>query len=206
MNKIKELKRSNYWIQTYTNGQYDFMYNNPEDVNIVDIARSLSQQVRFTGHSQRPLSVAQHCLTVSASLAKDGYSKEEQFIGLLHDSHEAYIGDLSSPFKRYLKDVHDVDVEKIEEKIKNSIGEKFGIDLINLPECVKKYDLVVLRTEASSLFTRCVNDWHKNVSDLKMKRSINTILGVNESYILFMKTFNELNDKLNPKINNNGTK
>lgn len=149
---------SNFWMQTYSNGTYDFENNNSEDINIVDIAHALSQITRFGGHCKNPYTVAQHSLTVAAALEKDGFSKEICLTGLMHDAHEAYIGDITTPFKRFIQHKTGVPFSNLEAGIKQAISKRFGIDIIFLPKAVIRYDEAILRTEAESLFDRIVNN------------------------------------------------
>ncbi len=75
-----------------------------EEVNIKDIARSLSRIIRFNGHSDLPVSVAQHsvqCLYLAQML---GYNAEVQRYMLLHDAAESYIGDMIRPLKVNMPD------------------------------------------------------------------------------------------------------
>lgn len=69
----------------------------PADVNIADIARSLSRQCRYNGHVGGFLSVARHSIWVAEALVEHG--PKMQLIGLLHDAAEAYIGDMIRPLK-----------------------------------------------------------------------------------------------------------
>jgi len=152
-----------YWIQTYSTNGFDFVDTKPEQISLIDIANSLAQIPRFNGHLKRPFSVSQHSLTVAAAMEKDGLDKDKCLQGLMHDAHEAYMGDLTKPFIDYLEDVHNIHMRKIAEPIKKAIGNRFGIDLINLPEEVEKYDLACLRTEAEALFERPKNNWTKHI-------------------------------------------
>ena len=66
-----------------------------EDVSIRDIAISLSRITRFNGHGVvEGLSVLQHSMLVSRILEDQGYDALTQLLGLIHDCHEAYLGDL----------------------------------------------------------------------------------------------------------------
>jgi 5'-deoxynucleotidase YfbR-like HD superfamily hydrolase len=66
----------------------------PDDIDIRDIATALAKICRFTGHTVTHYSVAQHSVLVAGNLP------ESLFIyGLLHDAHEAYLGDLVQPLK-----------------------------------------------------------------------------------------------------------
>jgi hypothetical protein len=68
-------------------------------VRIDDIAHHLSQINRFTGACKRPYSVAEHSLFVSEIAQRNGCGMGVQLAAPLHDAHEAYTSDLSSPAK-----------------------------------------------------------------------------------------------------------
>lgn len=90
------------WIETYTGKKFYPLNPHPEDVDIIDIAHSLSMQCRFNGHSRVFYSVAEHSIIVAKELS--GYSKLIQLYGLLHDAAEAYLCDLPRPLKNQIKD------------------------------------------------------------------------------------------------------
>jgi len=86
------------WIAVHSGKKVDPFEFKPEDVNLLDIAHSLSQLCRFTGHTDRFYSVAQHCVLVSHVLeGKDGCGQH----GLLHEVDEPYLNDISSPVKQH---------------------------------------------------------------------------------------------------------
>ena len=89
------------WIYTADHSEYHMggyeQQDNRFDINT--IAKALSCINRFCGHTSRPYSVAEHSLLVCDILRDQGYSCLVQMAGLLHDAHEAYIGDVSSPVK-----------------------------------------------------------------------------------------------------------
>lgn len=94
------------WIQTYTGRAISLLDPQPADISITDIAHALSQIVRFTGHCKKPYSVAEHCLEVSYRVQEIcPCNFELRLAALLHDAHEAYIGDWSSPLKWALSSV-----------------------------------------------------------------------------------------------------
>jgi len=64
-----------------------------------DIAHALAQINRYTGHTHRPYSVAEHSLLVADIAAARGAGPVCQMAALMHDAHEAYCGDVSSPVK-----------------------------------------------------------------------------------------------------------
>ena len=53
------------WIQTFTGRQFWPLDPHVDEIYIEDIAHSLSMQCRFTGHSLRFYSVAEHSVLVS---------------------------------------------------------------------------------------------------------------------------------------------
>ena len=72
----------------------------PETFDIGHIAHSLAQINRFTGHASRPYSVAEHSLLVCDIAERYfGLDVHGQLAALLHDAHEAYTTDLSTPAK-----------------------------------------------------------------------------------------------------------
>lgn len=123
--------------------------NNPEltDINIEDIAWSLSNINRFNGHLQIQISVARHSLEVSELVPE-----ELQLAALLHDAPEAYLGDVTRPVKRYLKK-SGVDLDDYEGFWQNLVW--------------RKYDCVPVNKEQEQIIT--------DADDLQMAREIVTL-------------------------------
>lgn len=72
----------------------------PNDIRIDDIAHALSLICRYNGHTDVHYSVAQHCIVVVDRLKTMKAPFKAQLMGLLHDSEEAYLGDMVSPVKK----------------------------------------------------------------------------------------------------------
>lgn len=70
-----------------------------------ELGVSLGHLCRFTGHTSRLYSVAEHCLMVEASMVAAGLPVETRLAGLLHDAHEAYLGDIATPIASALADL-----------------------------------------------------------------------------------------------------
>jgi len=70
------------------------------ELDILDIAWHLAQENRYTGAAKRPYCVAEHSLLCADLARADGKSALVQLGCLMHDAHEAYTGDASSPVKR----------------------------------------------------------------------------------------------------------
>jgi hypothetical protein len=69
------------------------------EVDIGDIAHSLSQQCRYNGLTERFYSVAEHSIYVAQLVRLKKMRPVVVLAALLHDAHEAYIGDLIQPIK-----------------------------------------------------------------------------------------------------------
>lgn len=93
---MENIIRNGDWIQTYTGRQFWPIDPRVEDVTIEDIAHALSHQCRYSGHTEKFYSVAEHCVRVSICVPV-----EFALWGLLHDATEAYLIDLPRPLKRY---------------------------------------------------------------------------------------------------------
>jgi len=124
---------------------FDLLEPNFMDVDIRDIAFSLSRLCRFTGHSSEFYSVAQHCIQVSFIVPK-----KLALQGLLHDASEAYIGDVSQPLKRALGRLAPGALPIIEDRIHAAIAAKFRTQWPHDPR-VKDADLRALATEVRDL-------------------------------------------------------
>ena len=106
-------------IVTHSGIEYDLDRPRPEQVSALDIAHSLANINRFTGHTTRPYSVAEHSMVVLGLMQSEyGISNPKALLAtLLHDGHEAYVGDQSTPAKdaigpawRNFEDPHEANV------------------------------------------------------------------------------------------------
>jgi uncharacterized protein len=115
---------SGEWVWTASGREINLKQPNPNNLTIDDIATHLSRINRFNGATWRPYSVAQHSVAVSDYLVASGV--EAQRAGLLHDAHEAYIGDITRPIADYLESGR---LDRLKRIFDFCIGLKFGIDL-----------------------------------------------------------------------------
>lgn len=93
--------KKNY-ITTIGGKSFNPLCPSADDIDIDDIAHSLSLICRANGHFKQFFSVARHCINCAAEAHARGYSSRIQLLSLLHDSTEAYIGDMTRPLKRQL--------------------------------------------------------------------------------------------------------
>ena len=84
------------WMQTWTGRAFDLLVPRVEDVCIVDMARGLGA-LRYVNATKRPLAIAEHSVCMSLWVPPV-FAKE----ALLHDGHEAYINDITTPVSHAL--------------------------------------------------------------------------------------------------------
>lgn len=145
------------WIQTYSGKQFWPLDPRSEDLDIRDIAHSLSLQCRFNGHCSEFYSVAEHSVRVAGQL-----SEELALWGLLHDAAEAYLGDLTRPLKRQDQAQWFNDAE---DRLLAVIAETYGLAW-PMPQAVRAADDVLLVTEARDLMVTPPADWHLDAEPL----------------------------------------
>lgn len=115
------------------------------EIRIDDIAASLTKTHRFTGHTYRPYTVAEHLL-----LGVDYLNPEHRFKWFTHDFSEAYLGDVAGPMKRMLSMQFYRDLEAGWER---ALAQRFGIGAAGAKE-VKAVDGRMLVTEQRDLMGR----------------------------------------------------
>lgn len=96
-------------IMTHSKKMFDPVNPSAEQIDIGDIAHSLSLLCRANGHFPHFYSVAQHCLNCMHEAAARGYSKRIQLGCLLHDASEAYLSDVTRPVKALLPQYREVE-------------------------------------------------------------------------------------------------
>lgn len=130
-------------IRTYRGIYMNVFEPTPEMINIQDIAHSLSQQPRFSGHLPVFYSVAQHCVMMSEKM-----HDSHKLAALLHDASEAYLLDIASPIKKRIQGYKD-----IENGLMFVIAKHFGFEY-PLHEKVKEVDEYMLQWEWHVLMLR----------------------------------------------------
>lgn len=134
---------SNSKIMTYTGKWFDILDPDPESVDITDIAHALSITNRFTGHSNVPYSVAEHCVRMSRIVPP-----ELALDALMHDCAEAYVNDINSP----LKNSEEMrPFREIENRVEAVCRKALGIPGHTHDKRIKEYDMIMLVTEARDL-------------------------------------------------------
>lgn len=183
------------WMLTTTGEKIYLLDPKPGQIKIEDIAVALSRIPRFVGHTRSDMpaySVAQHSVLVSQ------ICPEYPLAALLHDAHETYIGDISSPMKRSINDLQGgVDcsnaLKAMAACFDDCIAAKFDIDVRDMhSQEVKRADLVALATEARDLVNAEMHEWNRWLGDIQpLPRRIRP-LSSQAARALFTERFKEL--------------
>lgn len=113
------------WMLTANGRAVDLRFIAQDVIAIDDIAHHLAQINRYTGACVRPYSVAEHSLLVYYILSQvDEISDPAVLLaGLLHDAHEAYTNDLSTPMKQVVGEAWHAE----EGRIQHAVLQHFGV-------------------------------------------------------------------------------
>jgi 5'-deoxynucleotidase YfbR-like HD superfamily hydrolase len=103
-------------IEMFSGTTVNLLDPDPETIRLDDIAHHIARIHRYTGGTE--WSVAAHSLCV-AMLVPPEFKLE----ALLHDAHEAYVGDVSAPVKAAMREL--VVIEQYEGSVFDLIEEDF---------------------------------------------------------------------------------
>lgn len=173
-------------ILLYSKSYYDFTNFESHKYDISDIAHSLSGIARFTGHSERVYTVAQHSV-VGSYLVPPEYALEF----LLHDGSEHVLGDVSSPLKAILKDY-----KRLEKRVEKSICTQFNLPF-PMSKIVKQADKIMIAREFYDLFDghihnpeidltgyKPIKPWSRNKSKKKFLQRYHELVGTNAEHFI----------------------
>jgi len=134
---------------------FDFADPQPDQIDINEIARSLSNTVRYRGFLRHGIfySVAEHCVHCAELAFKNRYTPGTVFYALMHDAAEAYTGDCPKPLKVMLPDF-----QNVERRIENAINKKFDINTAH-KSIIKDLDYQMLKAEKKVLFPNDNRKW-----------------------------------------------
>lgn len=183
-------------IQLYSGRMFNVRQPRAQDIIFEDIATSLSRLARFNGHSLSFYSVAQHSVLVAILVPficetwPEPITEEDvlncQRVALMHDAHEAYIGDIPRPLKMFCKGLWD-----LVPAIDAAIAARFG--LVG-PEqhkaIVKAADRLALAIERRDLLGHQLN-WEDNPGEPVHWLSVTACKSFEHVY-MFRHTFDRL--------------
>jgi 5'-deoxynucleotidase YfbR-like HD superfamily hydrolase len=146
----------NYAIHKYS-GDF-FVFGDPDQViTLRDFSVPLSHHVRFSGATRYPYTIAEHSVLVS-NISRDlGHDTDVQLHALLHDAHEAFIGDLTTPFQKYFAarfNEHNDHFETIKREIDEVIYKNLKLELPDSAarNAVRVSDKLAFLVEAAQVF------------------------------------------------------
>lgn len=158
-----------------SNKLVDLLDPQVHNIDILDIANSLSMQNRFNGHTPKPYNVADHsvrvaqCVSINDKQLHISSLKQLCLTALLHDASEAYLGDIIAPLKIMLPDYIE-----LENRWMEVISKRFNLiyplpievinadrDILAVEENWRRGHYFVPRTQRSS-FNKFMKIFEKN--------------------------------------------
>lgn len=146
------------WMQTHTGRHIDSakpLEIADEDIDIRDIAWSLSMLCRYNGHCDRFYSVAEHCCHLFDAI--NGDEMDVRAAILLHDASEAYLSDIPRPLKvqpqmEFYRELEKQWMNRIYQRFRIEPGER-TLSIIHT------LDSYILCTEGRELLNAVAVDW-----------------------------------------------
>lgn len=149
MNTIPITDASSHMV-TACGNEVDLRYPRVETITLADISHHLAQINRYTGACRRPFSVAEHSLLVLEVLQRVfTLDVHGLMAGLMHDAHEAYTQDLSTPAKGQVGEAW----HAFEGRMQRAVLSAFGLHAATQKHqpAIKQADLIALATERQQL-------------------------------------------------------
>lgn len=146
-----EQERVGDYIQV-NSGRYFYVLDpRPEDITVEDVAHSLANLCRFTGHGDRFYCVGEHSIYCAKIARKMGLSTLQQLYCLLHDASESVMNDLARPVKQNIPQY-----KEIEDNVMAVMWEVAGIPKPTKEDykLVKLIDNTMLINEMEQLMKR----------------------------------------------------
>ncbi len=182
------MSRRGDWMTTRSGKRFWPADPRPEDIDLTDIAHALSNLCHWNGHCSEFFSVAQHSILVAEHMP-DPWKP----LGLLHDAHEAYLGDLIRPVFRSLPLEARSAWADLKRSIDVAIFNRFGLRAISLQALValREADNRTLATEARDLVNSDGERWWDGSLGQPYEDKIRA-LSPSEAYEAFLETAGRL--------------
>ena len=135
---------------TALGNEVDLRYPQVASITLADISHHLAQINRFAGACRRPYSVAEHSLLVWEICQRTMQMDVHGWMAaLMHDAHEAYTNDLSTPAKAQVGDGWHLFEGRLERTVRSAFA-------LHGPSAkwaaqIKHADLIALATERAQL-------------------------------------------------------
>lgn len=146
------------WVQTASGRAWDLLAPKARDVDWGDVAHQLARIGRFCGSAHGFVSIAAHSLTVA-----DLVPGEARAHALLHDGHEGFLGDWTTPVKQALALMGGGDaLARLEHLTAAALHEAAGLEFPAPPDiadAVHAADMVALATERRDVMLPSERAW-----------------------------------------------
>ena len=157
------------WTQTYSGGWLELLAPHPDRIDPEDIAHHLAGICRYSGATRRHFSVAEHSILLH-DWAMLHHGEHVALRALLHDAHEAYCGDLTSPVKAALGSEAIEAWDRLTARVDYAIGLRFGLTRDWwLDPIVRGADLRIVLDERAALLEPPPRDWGIDVEPLGVR-------------------------------------
>jgi hypothetical protein len=134
-------------ITLRSGAEFDLLDPWGSDFTLHDVAHGLAHICRYSGQCRGFYSVAEHSILVSE------VATGCELQALMHDTAEAFLGDVTRPLKQLLPEY-----KKIEANVEAAIFARFGIERSASSE-VEAADLRVLAAEQQQIMPPGTNAW-----------------------------------------------
>jgi hypothetical protein len=147
------------WTLTAHGHEISLAYPQHAQMALADVAHALGQINRFNGHARRPYSVAEHSLLV-LDIVEHLFAPASvhcRLAALMHDAHEAYVGDMTTPAKALVGEGW----HTLEHRLERCLRSAWALHTAAYEhaEVIKLADTIALATERAQLLPPSASLW-----------------------------------------------
>jgi uncharacterized protein len=165
------------WTQTHSGRKFDLLNPTPDMVEWGDVGHALANLCRFNGHTRFFYSVAEHSMLVEELARRCPtirvFNPQRALLALLHDAHEAYLGDMTTPVAHALDLVGGFaavgGMKALKDRADRAIFAKAGLtpeDVARWMPEVKRADSLSLMIEREQIMALPPEPWAQELEDL----------------------------------------
>jgi len=143
-----DLLMSQHKVWTRSRRLFDLVEPDPGEVRLSDIVLPLSEARRYACQSQLPLTVASHSIILSRHVPA-----HLRPAAILHDTAEAYTGDIIAPLKNLFPDFA-MHYQSIELGILEAIETAFEVDFVRFMAELDRWDKALAEIEMYEFYGR----------------------------------------------------
>ena len=179
------------WMQTRDGHVIELLAPDFAEVSIEEVAHALARINRFCGHTRTisGYSVAAHSVAVSHHVPR-----EHALWALMHDAHEAFLGDITSPVKMALRELGGGPaLDELEWRLVLATRQRWGL-FGTVPSEVKTADLEALATERRDLLGEESRPWNLRVDGAPVRPWGETMrpMSTQDGQRAFLRRFEDL--------------